>query len=215
MPWFLNTTSAWLCFCEICFSCALWFLKFLNLFFVNSKRIYVVVGSRRPSNAILSLACFFASLGFLFNGAFLAPTDQTPGRLLSCFYGLTCAGFCVYLAFLMVLNVGGGWNIFDTEKQNVRLFRWGFPGKNRRVDLNYGLNHVNSLVWDQTASKQPGGSQAMFLGLDLTDQREIPFCSIRGSKWEQTERLVSDLGQFLNRPVKFKNAAVFNADQEK
>lgn len=176
---------------------------------MNSKRIYVVVGSRRPSNAILSLACFFASLGFLFNTAFFADQSQNPGRLLSCFYGLTCAGFCVYLVFLMLLNVGGGWNIFDTEKQNVRIFRWGFPGKNRRVDLNYGLNNVNSLVWDQTASNrvQPGGGDTMFLGLDLNDQREIPFCSIGGSKWEQTERLVSDLGQFLDKPVKFKNAA--------
>lgn len=169
-------------------------------------RRYAVVGSRRVSNMIYAGLSFLACVGF-----FAVPTRCSLMRLESMpsdvcengfwpqgfvliFYGVIALGFCCYLTFVILLNIGSGWNIFDLEKQHVRIFRWGFPGKNRRIDLTYPFETILAIACQKKAS----GAQ---LYLILKDQRQIPFCGTVAMGFEPMEALASDLAGFLQKEV--------------
>lgn len=170
-------------------------------------RRYVVVGSRRVDNMIYAALSFVAGFGFfaLPTSCFVFTTPALnanvcengfwPQGLVLIFYGLIALGFCVYLTLIMGLNIGSGWNIFDAQNQYVRIFRWGFPGKHRRIDLCYSLGNVLAIE----VQKQASGGQ---LYLALKDQRQIPFCSAVGMGFEPMEALATDLGQFLQKEVR-------------
>lgn len=175
---------------------------------MESKKIrrYAVVGSRRVSNMIYAGLSFLACFGF-----FAMPTrcfilalktavpdacenGFWPQGFVLIFYGLLALGFGLYLGFVMVLNIGSGWNIFDLEKQYVRIFRWGFPGKNRRIDLTYPFETILAIACQKKAT----GAQ---LYLVLKDQRQIPFCGTVAMGFEPMEALASDLAGFLQKEV--------------
>ena len=58
------------------------------------------------------------------------------------FYGIAALLLCVYLCLIVFWDVGGGYNEFDKEASEVRIFRHGFPGENRQIDLHYPLKDV-------------------------------------------------------------------------
>ena len=60
-----------------------------------------------------------------------------PQGLVLSFYGFLGLSFSFHLWFTLYWKIGGGFNEFNGKEQYVRLFRWGRPGKNRRIDLKY------------------------------------------------------------------------------
>jgi hypothetical protein len=38
-----------------------------------------------------------------------------------------------------------GFNEFDKQQGIVRIFRWGFPGNNRRIDISYSIDDVKAI----------------------------------------------------------------------
>jgi hypothetical protein len=52
-----------------------------------------------------------------------------------CFYGSLGFLLSIYWWFLIFWNVGGGFNEFNKKEGFIRIFRWGYPGKNRKIDL--------------------------------------------------------------------------------
>ena len=56
------------------------------------------------------------------------------------------------------------------EKGLVRIFRWGFPGKNRRIDLQYPIKEVQSI----RVEIQEGINPKRIIYLKLRGNREIP-----------------------------------------
>ena len=52
------------------------------------------------------------------------------------FYGLAGLLLAFYLWMVIILDVGGGYNEFNTETGAIKIFRWGFLGKNRQIEIN-------------------------------------------------------------------------------
>nr|ALO21188.1 hypothetical chloroplast RF4 [Chlamydomonas peterfii] len=78
-----------------------------------------------------------------------------PQGLLMCFYGSLGLLLSFYWIFLIFWNVGGGFNEFNKKDGFVRIFRWGYPGKNRKMDFVYSLKDVEAIRVD---IKQSGGA---------------------------------------------------------
>ena len=123
----------------------------------KSIRRYVVVGSRRLSNYWWASIILIGGFGFLLTGVssslhfnFLPFINSTnilffPQGLVMCFYGILGLIFSCYLWLTLFWGVGGGFNEFNNEQGVVRIFRWGFPGKNRRIDLSYDIKDVEAI----------------------------------------------------------------------
>lgn len=54
-----------------------------------------------------------------------------------CFYGFLGLLFSIYLWFIIFWSVGGGFNEFNKKEGNIKIFRWGYFGKNRCIFLIY------------------------------------------------------------------------------
>ena len=123
----------------------------------KSIRRYVVVGSRRLSNYWWASIILLGGFGFLLTGISsflhfnLLPFINSqnilffPQGLVMCFYGILGLIFSCYLWLTLFWGVGGGFNEFNKKQGIVRIFRWGFPGKNRRIDLFYDIKDIEAI----------------------------------------------------------------------
>ncbi|KAH0849776.1 hypothetical protein HID58_096099, partial [Brassica napus] len=50
-----------------------------------------------------------------------------------------------YLWCTILWNVGSGYDLFDRKEGIVRIFRWGFPGKSRRIFLRFLMKDIQSI----------------------------------------------------------------------
>ena len=173
-------------------------------------RRYMVVGSRRPSNYIWAIIIALGGCGFLCTGISsqsqqnLLPFIHAeniaffPQGLVMSFYGLLGLLFSFYLTLTIVWNVGGGFNLFDKQKGIVRIFRWGFPGTNRRIDLTYYLEDISAIGLELKEGLNPKRT----IYLCLKGQRQIPLTRIgQPLSLEQIETLGSEFAQFLEKPL--------------
>lgn len=82
-------------------------------------------------------------------GTFTAGVTQPiaffPQGLVMCFYGSLGLFFGFYLWCTIFWKVGNGFNEFNKTSGVIRIFRWGLPGKNRRIDFSYKLSEVEGL----------------------------------------------------------------------
>ena len=120
-------------------------------------RRYIVVGSRRFSNYWWASVILLGGFGFLLTGISsylsfnLLPFINEknilffPQGLVMCFYGILGLIFSCYLWLTIFWGVGGGFNEFNKRQGIVRIFRWGFPGKNRRIDLSYEIKDIEAI----------------------------------------------------------------------
>lgn len=120
-------------------------------------RRYIVVGSRRFSNYWWASVILLGGFGFLLTGISsylsfnLLPFINEknilffPQGLVMCFYGILGLIFSCYLWLTIFWGVGGGFNEFNKKQGIVRIFRWGFPGKNRRIDLSYDIKDIEAI----------------------------------------------------------------------
>ena len=120
-------------------------------------RRYIVVGSRRFSNYWWAFVILLGGFGFLLTGISsylsfnLLPFINEknilffPQGLVMCFYGILGLIFSCYLWLTIFWGVGGGFNEFNKRQGIVRIFRWGFPGKNRRIDLSYDIKDIEAI----------------------------------------------------------------------
>ena len=123
----------------------------------KSIRRYVIVGSRRLSNYWWASIILLGGFGFLLTGISssldfnLLPFINSknilffPQGLVMCFYGILGLIFSCYLWLTLFWGVGGGFNEFNKKQGTVRIFRWGFPGKNRRIDLSYDIQDIEAI----------------------------------------------------------------------
>ena len=138
----------------------------------NLIRRYIIVGERRLSNYWWTTVVFLGACGFLYTGisSFLGQSlveilfgftnnnlqkntlEQVtqvipffPQGLLMSFYGSLGLLLSVYWSLLIFWNVGGGFNEFNKKDGFIRIFRWGYPGKNRKIDFIYNLKDVEAI----------------------------------------------------------------------
>jgi Ycf4 len=173
-------------------------------------RRYSVVGSRRVSNYIWAFISGLGGLDFLLTGLSsylnynILPIIHAeniiffPQGLVMCFYGLLGFFFSFYLSLTILWSVGGGFNIFDKQKEIVRIFRWGFPGKNRRIDLTYSINDVTGIRLELKDGLNPRRT----IYLCVKGQRQIPLTRVgQPMTLEEIETLAAELAQFLQKDL--------------
>nr|AIT93538.1 hypothetical chloroplast RF4 [Prasiolopsis sp. SAG 84.81] len=172
----------------------------------NLIRRYIIVGYRRFSNYWWTIIIFLGAAGFLLTGIssyqkfdllpFITSKNVQffPQGLVMCFYGLFGLIFSFFLAFTLFWNVGEGFNEFNKKDGIVRIFRWGFPGKNRRIDLFYFIDDINAI---KVEFKQ-GFNPRRTISLSLKGKRNIPLTRIgQPLTLQEIEKQASELAKFL------------------
>ena len=171
-------------------------------------RRYMIIGERRISNYWWAFVISLGSLGFLLTGVtsyFAASTGQNsflnnqtvsffPQGLLMSFYGSLGILLSLYWWFLIFWNVGGGFNEFNKKDGFIRIFRWGYPGKNRKIDLSYSLKDVEAIKVELKQGLDPQRT----IYLRLKGNREIPLTGIgQPLTLKDIEKQASELANFL------------------
>lgn len=110
-----------------------------------------------------------------------------PQGLVIGFYGLLGLLFCLYLVVIVFLRIGDGFTEFNKKEGLVRIFRWGFPGKNRRIESCYSINDIKSI---KLVSNTKEGD---FIYLSMKGDIEISIIGPIGGSIEGTFSLNNDL----------------------
>nr|YP_010276406.1 photosystem I assembly factor II [Cryptocoryne elliptica]UHY39528.1 photosystem I assembly factor II [Cryptocoryne elliptica] len=125
----------------------------------RSEHIWIelITGSRKTSNFFWACILFLGSLGFLVVGisSYLGrdlisvfPYQKIsffPQGIVMSFYGIASLFISSYLWCTILWNVGSGYDRFDRKEEIVCIFRWGFPGKNRRIFLRFLMSDIQSI----------------------------------------------------------------------
>ena len=169
-------------------------------------RRYNVIGSRRLSNYIWAFFIATGSVSFLITGfasylnkdfIFIFNAKNIsffPQGLIMCFYGFLGLIFSVYLWLTILWSVGGGFNEFNKVNGLVRIFRWGFPGKNRKILLEYPLEQVESIKIDLKQGINP----KRMIYLQIRGKKEIPLIRVgQPLTLEEIEIQAAELAKFL------------------
>lgn len=150
----------------------------------RSEHIWIelITGSRKTSNFCWAFILFLGSLGFFLVGtsSYLGrdlisffPSQQIlffPQGVVMCFYGIAGLFISSYLWCTILWNVGSGYDRFDRKEGIVCIFRWGFPGKNRRIFLRFLIKDIQSVRIEVKKDNYAHG----VLYMDIRGQGTIP-----------------------------------------
>jgi hypothetical protein len=143
-------------------------------------------GSRRLSNffwagtvSLGGTGFFLTGLSSFFNTNLLIFSDSSditflPQGIVLLFYGTVGLILGIFLSLTIWWNVGSGYNEYDKISQNVKLYRKGFPGKNRELLFTFPFNEIKSIKMRVKEGLNPKRQ----LILCLIDSREIPLTGI-------------------------------------
>lgn len=180
---------------------------------INSNtliRYEPVIGSRRLSNYWWGFVTGLGGFGFFITGLssfyqknllYFIHADNIvffPQGLVMCFYGFLGILFSLYTWSTIFLAIGEGFNEFNKKNNQIRIFRWGFPGKNRKIDLRYNFDDVESI----RISVKDGINPKRSIFLCLKGQRQIPLTRIGNPLTiEEIEVEGANLAKFLQVPL--------------
>nr|AJB98476.1 photosystem I assembly protein ycf4 [Helminthostachys zeylanica] len=145
-------------------------------------RVESVGGARRISNFCWALILVLGALGFLLVGfssysgrdlvPFLPPQQIVfiPQGIVMCFYGIAGLFPGFYLWCAISWDVGSGYNQFDKREGIVRIFRWGFPGENRRIRIQFPTSDIQAIRLEI----REGIPSRRVLRIKLRGQQDIP-----------------------------------------
>ena len=143
-------------------------------------------GSRRLSNIFWAIAVSLGGFGFFLTGLssffgtnllFFSDSSEIsfiPQGIVLVFYGTVGSVLGIFLALTVWWNVGSGYNEYNREIQKVKLYRKGFPGKNRELTFTFSFDQIKSIKMRIKEGINPKRQ----LLLCLTDNREIPLTGI-------------------------------------
>nr|YP_009460958.1 photosystem I assembly protein Ycf4 [Galium mollugo]AUT82257.1 photosystem I assembly protein Ycf4 [Galium mollugo] len=164
--------------------------------------IELITGSRKPSNFCWAFILFLSSLGFLFVGtsSYLGRNwiSFFPQGLVMSFYGISGLFISSYLWCTISWNVGSGYDRFDRREGIVCVFRWGFPGKNRRIFLQFLLKDIQSI----RIEVKEGIFARRVLYMDIRGQGSIPLTLTDDNLIpREIEQKAAELAYFLRVPL--------------
>nr|YP_009484625.1 photosystem I assembly protein ycf4 [Fagopyrum luojishanense]YP_010144351.1 photosystem I assembly protein Ycf4 [Fagopyrum leptopodum]YP_010940897.1 photosystem I assembly protein Ycf4 [Fagopyrum gracilipes]UFZ13482.1 photosystem I assembly protein Ycf4 [Fagopyrum longistylum]ARD73490.1 photosystem I assembly protein ycf4 [Fagopyrum luojishanense]QQL92669.1 photosystem I assembly protein Ycf4 [Fagopyrum leptopodum]QQL92754.1 photosystem I assembly protein Ycf4 [Fagopyrum leptopodum]WLS504 len=178
----------------------------------RSERIWIelIRGSRKTSNLCWAFILFLGSLGFLLVGTSsylgrnlisLFPSQQIfffPQGIVMSFYGIAGLFISSYLWSTISWNVGSGYDLFDKKEGIICIFRWGFPGKNRRIFLRFLINDIQSI----RIELKEGISPRRVLYLEIRGQGAIPLTRTDENLTpREMEQKAAELAYFLRVPI--------------
>nr|YP_009556511.1 photosystem I assembly protein Ycf4 [Rhabdodendron amazonicum]QBC72544.1 photosystem I assembly protein Ycf4 [Rhabdodendron amazonicum]QBE88164.1 photosystem I assembly protein Ycf4 [Rhabdodendron amazonicum] len=178
----------------------------------RSERIWIelITGSRKTSNFCWAFILFLGSLGFLLVGTSsylgrnlisLFPSQQIlffPQGIVMSFYGIAGLFFSSYLCSTISWNVGSGYDQFDRKEGIACIFRWGFPGKNRRIFLRFLIKDIQSI----RIELKEGIYTRRVLYLEIRGQGSIPLTRTDENLTpREIEQKAAELASFLRVPI--------------
>ena len=142
-------------------------------------------GSRSLSNLFWALAVSLGGLGFFLNGLssyfktnlIFSSSSQIsfiPQGIVLVFYGTVGLILGIFLWLTIWWDVGAGYNDYNRDLQEIKLYRKGFPGKNREVVLKFAFADVKSI---KMRIKEVLNPKRQLL-LCLNENREIPLTGV-------------------------------------
>ena len=165
-----------------------------------------ILGSRRPSNYFWAITILVGASGFLTVGISsyldtnLLPFLNSDGivffpqGLVMSFYGILGILISFYQWLVIFWKVGEGFNEFDKNKGTMRLFRWGFPGKDREIDIVYPLTDVQSIKVDIKEGLNP--SRVIYV--TIKGKPDIPLTQVGAPMaLSDIEEVAAKLASFL------------------
>ncbi len=169
-----------------------------------------IVGARRLSNYWWASVILLGSLGFLLSAIssytkinllpFANPTDLIfiPQGLVMGLYGSAGLLLAFYLWLVILWNVGGGQNEFNRETGKVQIFRWGFPGKNRQIEVVHPLEDIQAIRVDIKEGLNP--RRALYLR--IKGKGDIPLTRVgQPIPLSELENQGAELARFLQVPL--------------
>ena len=169
-----------------------------------------IVGSRRFSNYVLAIVVSVGATGFFlaalssYTKINLLPAGDATGLIFfpqgmaMGFYGFAGLLLALYLWLVILLDVGGGYNEFNKQTGMVQIFRWGFPGKNRRIEFSCRLQDVRSVRVEIREGLNPKRS----LYLRVKDRRDVPLTRVgEPLSLSELENQGAQLARFVGVPL--------------
>jgi hypothetical protein len=89
-------------------------------------------------------------------------------------YGAAGLLLAAYLWLVVLWDLGGGYNEFNQETGTLKIFRWGFPGKNRQIQIDGRIQDVQSV---RIVIKE-GLNPQRALYLRIKGRRDIPLTRV-------------------------------------
>lgn len=178
----------------------------------RSESIWIefITGSRKTSNFCWAFILFLGSLGFLLVGTSsylgrnlisLFPYQQIiffPQGVVMSFYGIAGLFISCYLWCTILWNVGSGYDLFDRKEGIVRIFRWGFPGKSRRIFLRFLMKDIQSI----RIEVKEGVYARRVLYMEIRGQGAIPLIRTdENLTTREIEQKAAELAYFLRVPI--------------
>ena len=169
-----------------------------------------VVGSRRLSNYWWATVTLGGGLGFLLSSIssylkvnllpFSDPTQLVfiPQGLVMGFYGVAALLLSTYLWLVILWDVGGGYNEFNRDTGMLTIFRSGFPGKNRKIEVTHKLEDVQAIRVQIKEGLNPKRS----LYLRIKGKGDIPLTQVgQPMALAELETEGAELARFLGVPL--------------
>lgn len=97
-----------------------------------------------------------------------------PQGLVMSFYGVAGLTLALYLWLVIAWDVGAGFNEFNKSSGTARIFRFGFPGKDRRISLVTPLSDVRAV----RVEVKEGLNPRRVLYVCLKGRQDIPLTRI-------------------------------------
>nr|YP_008577589.1 photosystem I assembly protein Ycf4 [Corymbia gummifera]YP_008577929.1 photosystem I assembly protein Ycf4 [Angophora floribunda]YP_008578014.1 photosystem I assembly protein Ycf4 [Angophora costata]AGC58998.1 photosystem I assembly protein Ycf4 [Corymbia gummifera]AGC59338.1 photosystem I assembly protein Ycf4 [Angophora floribunda]AGC59423.1 photosystem I assembly protein Ycf4 [Angophora costata] len=178
----------------------------------RSEHIWIelIVGSRKISNFCWAFILFLGSLGFVLVGSSsylgknlisLVPPQQIlffPQGIVMSFYGIAGLFISSYLWCTISWNVGSGYDRFDRKEGIVCIFRWGFPGKNRRIFLRFRMKDIQSI----RIEVKEGIYARRVLYMEIKGQGAVPLTRTDENLTpREIEQKAAELAYFLRVPI--------------
>jgi hypothetical protein len=171
---------------------------------------YKIVGSRRFSNIFFGVLVAIGAVGFLLAGlssyfhTALLPMIPTPDLqfvpqgLALTGYGVAGVLLDLYLWAIVLLDVGSGFNEFNQTTQKAKIFRLGYPGKDRRIDFEYNLSDIQAIRVDIRNGLNP--KRALYIR--VKGKNDIPITQVgQPMALSKLEDRAAELAKFLGVPL--------------
>ncbi len=172
-----------------------------------------VLGSRRLSNYWWTSVVTIGATGFLLASIssylkinLLIVSDPTqliffPQGLVMGLYGVAGLLVASYLWLTILWDLGGGYNEFNKETGEMKIFRWGFPGKNRQIVIEGKIQDIQSVRVEIKEGLNPKRS----LYLRVKGRRDIPLTRVgQPLSLQDLEIQGAELARFLGVPLEGK-----------
>ncbi len=169
-----------------------------------------ILGSRRFSNYLWATVSLLGGFGFLLAGLssyfktnLLIVSDPSdlqfvPQGVALTFYGVAGSLLSLYLWLTIWWDVGGGYNEFNKDTGIAKIFRQGFPGKNRNIEIDIALEDIQSV----RAEIREGLNPKRVLYLRANKRRDIPLTRVgEPIAISELENQGAELARFLEIPL--------------